>query len=72
MNKGDAGQMLKAFSYVGAIGLTMAATIAVGLFGGRWLDSYLETTPYATVVGIILGMLAGLWSAYKRIMKHKE
>lgn len=68
MRKGDTGQMLKAFAHVGTIGLTMAATIAVGLFGGRWLDSYLETTPYATVAGIILGMLAGLWAAYKRIM----
>ncbi|MPM69097.1 hypothetical protein SDC9_116041 [bioreactor metagenome] len=68
MRNNDAGQMLKAFSHVGAIGLTIAATIAVGLFGGRWLDSFFNTTPYATVAGIVLGMLAGLWSAYKRIM----
>lgn len=68
MNKEDNRQMLKAFSLAGTIGLNIVATVAIGLFGGKWLDSYLGTSPFATVSGIILGMLAGLWSAYKRIM----
>lgn len=51
------------------IGLTMVATVAVGLFLGRWVDHYLETSPWFTVSGIVLGMLAGLWSTYKKIVK---
>lgn len=68
MSKEENRQMLKAFTLAGTIGLNMAATIAVGLFGGKWLDEYFNTAPFATVSGIVLGMLAGLWSAYKRIM----
>lgn len=70
MSKDNDRQLLKAFSLVGAIGLNMVATIAVGLFAGRWVDSLLDSEPWATVIGIILGMIAGLWSAYKRIVDN--
>lgn len=69
MQKDDGRQMLKAFSLVGTLGFNMAATVAVGLFLGRWADSLLDSQPWATVAGIIIGMLTGLWSAFKIIMK---
>ncbi len=67
MRKDDKQQMLSALSMVGAIGLNMVATVAVGLFGGRAVDHWLGTSPWATVTGIVLGMVAGLWATYKRI-----
>lgn len=69
MQKDDSRQVLKAFGLVGTLGLNMAATVAVGVFVGRWADSLLDSQPWATVIGIILGMLAGLWSVFKIIMK---
>jgi ATP synthase protein I len=63
------GGTWSALSVAGNIGLTMVATIAVGLFGGRWLDNYFATSPWCTVSGIVLSMLAGLWSTYKKIVK---
>ncbi|SMC38291.1 AtpZ/AtpI family protein [Sporomusa malonica] len=59
-----------AFSLAGSIGLNMAAAVAVGLFLGRWADSYLNSFPWFTVSGIVLGMAAGLWGTYKRIVKN--
>ncbi len=60
-----------AFSIAGTIGLNMAATVAVGLFIGRFADNYLGSAPWLTIVGIVLGMLAGLWSTYKKIVSNK-
>ncbi|WP_094603945.1 hypothetical protein SPSIL_043700 [Sporomusa silvacetica DSM 10669] len=51
------------------IGLTTVATVAVGLFLGRWADNYCGVFPWFTVSGIVLGMLAGLWATYKKIVK---
>ncbi|WP_425058651.1 hypothetical protein SCACP_33080 [Sporomusa carbonis] len=58
-----------AFGLAGSIGLNMVANIAVGLFLGRWADSRLDSSPWATVAGIVLGMVAGLWATYKKIVK---
>jgi ATP synthase protein I len=58
-----------AFSLAGSIGLNMVATVAVGLVFGRWADNYLNSFPWFTISGIVLGMAAGLWSTYKRIVK---
>lgn len=60
-----------AFSLAGTIGLNMAATVAVGLFIGHFADNYLGSAPWFTIVGIVLGMLAGLWSTYKKIVSNK-
>ena len=67
VKKSDKQQVLDAFSLVGSIGLNMVATVVVGLFGGRQLDHWLGTTPWATVLGIVMGMVTGLWATYKRV-----
>lgn len=63
------GGTWSALSAATNIGFTMVSTVAVGLFGGRWLDNYFSFSPWCTVIGIVLGMLAGLWSVYKKIVK---
>jgi F0F1-type ATP synthase assembly protein I len=40
-----------------------------GFLGGRWLDARLHTTPWLTVVGILLGFVVGLLSAYRALMR---
>jgi ATP synthase protein I len=67
VKKQDKRQMLDAFSLVGTIGISMVASVAVGLFGGRAIDNWLDTSPWATIVGIVLGMISGLWATYKRV-----
>lgn len=68
MDKKDRQQLADAVTTAGIIGLNMVATIIVGLVLGRLLDDWLGIRPWATVGGIVLGMLAGLWAAFKRIM----
>jgi ATP synthase protein I len=65
--KDDRRQLYEAFSLAGSIGLSMVATILVGLFGGRLMDNWLGTGPWFTLVGILLGMVSGFWATYKQV-----
>lgn len=67
MKKNDQNQLFSAVSLVGSIGLSMIATLAVGILGGRAVDQWLAIAPWGTVVGIVLGFISGVWAIYKRI-----
>lgn len=69
VKKEDKRQLLSAFGMVGNVGITMVASAVVGLFGGRFLDEKLGISPWATVIGILLGLVAGMWSSYKQVMR---
>lgn len=72
MAKKGNGQIMNAFSLVGTIGITMVATVAVGLYLGRMADNWLNTSPWATIIGILLGMVSGAWSTYKRVTEAER
>jgi len=67
MKKDDKRQLLEALGMVGNVGIGMVAAAAVGLIGGRFIDNWLDSGPWATVIGTLLGLVSGLWSAYKRV-----
>lgn len=69
MKNEDKRPLFAAIGMVSTIGLNMVATVAVGLFLGRAVDNWLQSSPWATVAGIVLGMIAGLWATYKKIMQ---
>ena len=63
----DRGRILTAWGLATTVGINMVATVAVGLICGRLADNWLGSSPWCTVAGIVLGMIAGLWAVYKRI-----
>ena len=69
MRDNDKRQMVNALGLVGGIGLHMAVSVAVGLFAGRMLDGWLNIAPWGAVVGIVAGMLSGLWATYKKLVR---
>lgn len=60
-------QLWNAVGMVGSLGLSMAASVAVGLFLGRFADERLGSGPWGAIIGIVLGMLAGILAVYKRV-----
>ena len=57
----------KAAPYIAA---STSLVAAVGVFTGLgiWLDRKLETTPWLTLVGVVVGMTGGFISFFKTVL----
>ncbi len=67
-------QSLHAMSYSG-VGLELVLSIALGGFGGHWLDGQLGTAPLVTVLGVAFGVAAGVravYRAWQRMQRETE
>jgi F0F1-type ATP synthase assembly protein I len=47
------------------VGIQFVLSIAVGAWGGNWLDEQFDTTPLLLIVGVLLGATA----AYRDLAK---
>ncbi len=55
-----------------SIGLTLAISVAIGALGGWWLDGYLGTGPWLTVVGLVLGSAAGFYELVREVNRPSD
>jgi F0F1-type ATP synthase assembly protein I len=49
------------------LGIQLAASILVFVFGGRWLDERLGTEVLFTLVGAVLGFGGFMWSLIRQL-----
>ncbi len=49
------------------IGFYIAGIILLGILGGRWLDSKLNSEPLWVIIGLILGITGAFWGVYNMI-----
>jgi F0F1-type ATP synthase assembly protein I len=57
----------KTLKFMG-LGTTMAVTIGLGVFGGKWLDDRIpNNNPVFTAIGAILGLGMGLYTVIKSV-----
>ena len=54
------------------LGTTVAAVIAIGLFGGRWLDARFETGNLLTIFGFLLGAATAMKILWDRMMESQR
>lgn len=47
------------------IGWYFATCIVLGVLGGLWLDDQLSTEPLFTLLGLLAGLAAAGWGAYR-------
>ncbi len=52
---------------IGQLGLTVAIPILLGIGAGLFIDSRLQSSPIATLLGLLLGLAAGVYGAYRLI-----
>lgn len=63
--KGLFGQLAK----VSIIGIEMVVSTFVGLIMGIYLDKWLETKPWLTIVFLIFGIVAGFRNIFREVRK---
>ena len=54
------------------VGLDLVVSVVFGLFGGRWLDGKLGTSPWLSMIGFGLGVIAGFRFLYRAAIKMRK
>lgn len=57
----------KAMALMSAILSQLVGATLIGLFSGRWLDSYIGTEPIFLIIGLFIGLTAGIYSMFVSI-----
>ncbi|MCA1065462.1 AtpZ/AtpI family protein [Rossellomorea sp. AcN35-11] len=45
----------------------LVGSILIGIFGGRWLDGILSTTPLFLIIGLLLGLATGIYTMLRTV-----
>ena len=64
-------RLLRLVGVLSTVGIAMVAATVIGLYIGRWLDGYFGTSPWLTVVFLLLGIIAGFRNLYQNA-KHAQ
>ncbi len=62
---------LRSAAVASGAGMTLLASIAVGVWLGLRLDEWLGTDPWGLVILSLLGAVGGLWSVITQILGKK-
>ncbi|MEY4577227.1 MAG: hypothetical protein RL701_1930 [Pseudomonadota bacterium] len=59
---GKGGKQLSTLAKLSSVGIEFAISTVIGLLGGRWVDEKLGTSPWLMILGLFVGVTAGLRS----------
>jgi ATP synthase protein I len=57
----------KALGELSTVGLTLVVATVLGLAGGYYLDGWLGTSPWLTLIGLLLGIAAGFVNLFRTV-----
>jgi ATP synthase protein I len=64
--------MWKQASRLGAVGLEMGLAIAIGAFGGRYVDGYFKTEPLFFWIGLVVGSGAAVKAFLRAVREARK
>ena len=64
-------QALRAFSFLGGIGIYFVVVIGICVFLGSLADEHLGIAPYGRLIGILLGFPVGIYSVYRQLRAER-
>ena len=67
----DNKELFEGFNTAATISLYMASSVVAGILLGKLADGYFGSQPWATIAGIVLGMIAGMYTIYKKVIGGK-
>ena len=74
MDKKPPLTMLEALGTLAGLGFTIAVPIALFTIGGYYLDGFTHTKPLFFLLGLLLGLISGIYGAYSlfsRVLKRE-
>ncbi len=66
----DDRQLFKSLGFLSSIGISMVAATLIGLAMGYYLDQWLETSPWLTLIFLTFGIIAGFRNIF--ILTRRE
>lgn len=59
------GSAFRGVGVAAALSVQLIAAIMVGFLLGHWLDGMFHTSPWLTVIGVFVGIVAGFWGLFQ-------
>ncbi len=56
----------------GAVGFQLAMSVVVGIYVGGWADTHWGKTPLFTILGLLVGSIAGFYNLIRILTWHQE
>lgn len=60
----DKRQLIKSLGFLSSVGISIVASTLIGLAMGHYLDKWLGTTPWLTMVFLGFGIVSGFRNIY--------
>ena len=71
----DKRQLMKSLSFLSSLGIAMVAASFIGLFIGVYLDKWLGTSPWMTLIWLGFGIASGFRNIFiltRRALREQE
>jgi ATP synthase protein I len=62
----------KALGELSTIGITLVVATVIGLAGGYYLDRWLGTSPWLTLIGLGFGIAAGFVNLFRSVKRAER
>jgi ATP synthase protein I len=62
----------KALGELSTIGLALVIATVLGLAGGYYLDRWLGTSPWLTLIGLVFGIAAGFVNLFRSVKRAEK
>ena len=71
----DKRQLMRSLGFLSSLGICMVASSFIGLFIGYSLDKWLGTSPWMTLIWLVIGIISGFRNIFiltRRALREQE
>ena len=72
MKPGEEQSAWKALGELSTVGITLVLATVIGLAGGYYLDKWLGTKPWLTLIGLGFGIAAGFVNLFRTVNRAER